>query len=53
MYDIVMTEARDWLEDCFSDLPDDLSDKEAKAGVDRYYDGGWAAFLRATLLIPV
>ena len=38
-------EGRDWLSDCFDDLPQDLSDVEILAGVDRHYDGKWQAFI--------
>lgn len=40
-----LTEAADWLEDCFEDLPADLTPAEITAGVARHYDGGLAAFL--------
>jgi hypothetical protein len=46
--------AREWLLDCegsFADDPEDYRDMillldyaEVHAAVDRYYDGGWAAF---------
>jgi hypothetical protein len=42
----MMAEARGWLEDCFDDLPGDLSDAEVVKGVNRHYDGGWAGFAR-------
>jgi hypothetical protein len=44
----IMGEARDWLEDCFEDLPDDLTDDEVRRAVDRHYAGGWGAFILAT-----
>lgn len=42
-----LLDARDWLADCeFTDLEDpwELTDAEVRAGIDRHYDGGWAAF---------
>lgn len=33
-----------WLEDCFEDIPQSLSNKEIIAAVNRHYDGGWPAF---------
>lgn len=43
-----MTEARGWLDDCFSGVADDypptLSDDQVVAAVERHYFGGWEAF---------
>jgi hypothetical protein len=43
----LMTEARGWLADLeWADEPDfaAMSDERIRAGVQRHYDGGWAAF---------
>ena len=43
----LMTEARAWLADLeWADEPDfaAMSDEQVKRGVNRHYDGGWAAF---------
>ena len=40
-------EARDWIADCWDDVDvASLSDAEIRAGVQRHYEGGWAAFAR-------
>lgn len=41
----MLTEARDWLYDCFEDAPADLTDTEVMAAVNRHYSGGWQAFI--------
>lgn len=46
-------EARGWLADCEwrgMDAEDiaDLSDVEIRAAVSKHYEGGWAAFMRAS-----
>lgn len=48
----LMRAARGWIADCeWADIgPDDiadLSDAEVFAGVSRYFEGGWAAFVAA------
>ncbi len=48
----MIQEARDWLADCvWADMdPEDfaeLSDTAVIRGVDRHYEGGWAAFLNS------
>ena len=48
----VIEEARDWLADCVWENmePEDfdsLGTYQIVAGVDRYYEGGWAAFARS------
>ena len=35
---------RDWIEDCFEDAPDDLTDAEVIAAIERHYNGGVAQF---------
>lgn len=47
MADAYMAEALGWLEDCFEDLPADLTPAEVRAGVDRHFEGGWLAFVEA------
>jgi hypothetical protein len=42
-----IAEALSWLEDCFEDLPADLTEAEIVAGVKRHFDGGWLAFVEA------
>lgn len=44
-----ISEARDWLLDCFSDEYDqelitDLTPDDVIAAVERYYEGGWSEF---------
>ncbi len=48
----MLQEARDWLADCaWANMdPEDfaeLSDETIIAGVDLFYEGGWAAFLNS------
>jgi hypothetical protein len=38
-----------WLEDCFEDLPADLTKAEIVAGVDRHFDGGWWTFVEVAV----
>jgi hypothetical protein len=42
----LLSEARDWIWDCFSDTVDasTLTDPEVRQGIERHYDGGWAQF---------
>jgi len=40
-----LAEARAWLEDVFSDLPDNLTDGEIRQAIATHYDGGWRGFL--------
>ncbi len=47
--DLLITEALEWLEDCFEDLPADLTNKEIINGIQRHYEGGWTAFVEAGL----
>lgn len=55
VHDVWLAEARGWLEDCFAELPADLTDTEVEQAIARYYDGGVAAFTRdtATLIAGV
>lgn len=39
------SEALAWLEDCFEDMPAELTDGEVVAAVSHHYEGGWAQFL--------
>jgi hypothetical protein len=39
-----LTEALDWLMDCFPDVPETLTDDEIVAAMNRHYDGGWRMF---------
>ena len=42
-------EARGWIADCFDDVDvAELTDAEVRAGIQRHYEGGWAAFVRAS-----
>lgn len=44
----LMSEARSWLADLeWADEPDfaAMSDERVRRGVQRHYDGGWAAFV--------
>jgi hypothetical protein len=40
-----LAEARNWIFDCFEDAPEDITDDEVIAGVERHCCGGWAGFL--------
>lgn len=45
----LIREARSWIADCFEDVDvAELSDAEVRSGVQRHYEGGWAAFVAAT-----
>jgi hypothetical protein len=47
----LIDEAREWVKDCsWADIEeeedvDDMSDDEIRAGVNRYYAGGWDQFV--------
>jgi hypothetical protein len=44
--------AIDWLLDCFPDDEDEilaLVDEDLQRAVERHYEGGWAAFEKATI----
>ena len=45
-YDQTLRDMRDWLHDCFSDAPANLTEKEVLLAVQRHYDGGTAQFQR-------
>lgn len=34
-----------WLQDCFGDCPDSLTDHEIIAAINRHYSGGWIGFV--------
>jgi hypothetical protein len=42
----LISEARGWIDDAFSDAPADLTDAEVKGIVCRHYAGGWRQFAR-------
>lgn len=46
----LVQEAREWVADCeWKEDPEDITeyaDSEIVRGVERHYDGGWAAFVR-------
>lgn len=43
----LITEALGWLEDCFEDIPEGLTNDQIVRGIERHYDGGWMAFVKA------
>jgi hypothetical protein len=45
LLDTLLTEARGWLADCGSSVPE--WDRSVALKVDRNYDGGWPEFVRA------
>jgi hypothetical protein len=42
----LISEARAWLDDCFDDVPADMTDAEVMTAVKRHYAGGWRQFAR-------
>lgn len=43
---LLVAQARGWIADSFDDVDAfELTDSEVIQGVQRHYDGGWAAFL--------
>ena len=41
----LMREAHGWVADCrWQDETDHLTDEQIRAGINRHYSGGWAAF---------
>jgi hypothetical protein len=44
-------EAREWLADCFEDMPDPLTTGEVVRAINRHYDGGWSTFLANTVTL--
>ena len=45
----LIAEARDWIADCTwaDDFdPYELTPEQVKRGIQRHYDGGWAAFVQ-------
>lgn len=41
----MIRDGHDWLADCFEDCPEQLSPTEVVNAVNRYYSGGWSAFI--------
>lgn len=51
---VLIAEARSWLADCaWVNMTEDdfseLTESQVVAGVQRHYEGGWAAFVAATV----
>lgn len=47
--ELLVREARGWIADCFGGVDvADLSDRTVVEGVQRHYEGGWAAFVTAS-----
>lgn len=44
-----IADAYEWLGDICDDVPLEMSDQEIIRAVQRYYDGGWAQFLKDSM----
>jgi hypothetical protein len=45
MTSLLRSEAIGWIEDCFDDVPENLTDLEIQKAVHRHYSGGWYQFV--------
>ena len=41
----ILEEAEGWLEDCFEDMPENLSPREIWSAIQRHYEGGVKQFI--------
>ena len=43
--DVIVKDAREWLEDCFEDLPEGLNEPDVIDAIQKHWAGGWDDFV--------